>query len=307
MKTHFGVAATMLEALSETVICAQMITTSEIKISVLVERSLAIQALRAVHGAFGLDVKTAGEAVPFIPGRRPRLSRSRSQGDDGWCPTIDQETRMSGLENLVITAVELDDRQGRVTILNMPDRPGFAAQILRQVAEQSIFVDMIVQNISLVGMPTLSITVPRKDVDRAVGGGRHDRRATRGCDRARHRQALGLWRRHEITMRSGRNHVPCPGRARDRRFHGQYQRDLGECGHRPATGTCRPGNLATGFSSIRPAARHSAEPGFTGPQPAPGHTTRVVTGPFAFFQGGYHGLKRTDVRGMYSRAHYSVA
>ncbi len=68
----------------------------------------------------------------------------------------------------MITGVELDDWQGRVTVLNIPDRPGFAAQILRRVADEAIFVDMIVQNISLVGTPNLSITVPRKDVERAA-------------------------------------------------------------------------------------------------------------------------------------------
>ena len=68
----------------------------------------------------------------------------------------------------MITGVELDVRQGCVTVLNIPDRPGFAAQILRRLAEETIFVDMIVQNISLVGTPNLSITVPRRDVDRAA-------------------------------------------------------------------------------------------------------------------------------------------
>ena len=51
----------------------------------------------------------------------------------------------------MISGVELDDRQGRVTVLDISDSPGFAARILRRIAEENIFVDMIVQNISLVG------------------------------------------------------------------------------------------------------------------------------------------------------------
>jgi aspartate kinase len=72
-----------------------------------------------------------------------------------------------GLEDLVISGVELDDRQGRITVYDVSDRPGFAARILRRVAEENIFVDMIVQNISLVGKPNLSITVSRDEVERA--------------------------------------------------------------------------------------------------------------------------------------------
>ena len=171
MKTHFGVAATMLEALARAEVGVQMITTSEIKISVLVERSLATWALRAVHRAFGLDAPIDGDPAPFIPGFRRRQPHPQSLSDDGWCPAItpaSQTATAAGLEDLVISGVELDDRQGRVTVLNIPDRPGCAAQILRRVAEETIFVNMIVQNISLVGTPNLSITVPRRDVERAA-------------------------------------------------------------------------------------------------------------------------------------------
>ena len=55
MRTHTGVATTMFEALAAAGINIQMITTSEIKISVLVDRASAVPALRAVHQAFQLD------------------------------------------------------------------------------------------------------------------------------------------------------------------------------------------------------------------------------------------------------------
>ncbi len=171
MRTHFGVASLMLEALTGAEVGVQMITTSDIKISVLVERSQATQALRVVHRAFGLDTPVDGAPAPFVPSVRRRQPQTHELIDDGWCRTVNRDkhsARTEGLEDLVITAVELDDRQGRVTILNMPDTPGFAPQILRRIAEESIFVDMIVQNISLMGTPNLSVTVPRKDVDRAA-------------------------------------------------------------------------------------------------------------------------------------------
>jgi aspartate kinase len=52
MRTHSGVAATMFETLAREGINIEMISTSEIKISVLVEVSKGEQALRAVHEAF---------------------------------------------------------------------------------------------------------------------------------------------------------------------------------------------------------------------------------------------------------------
>ena len=52
MRTHSGVAATMFETLAREGINIEMISTSEIKISVLVELSKGEQALRAVHEAF---------------------------------------------------------------------------------------------------------------------------------------------------------------------------------------------------------------------------------------------------------------
>ena len=55
MRTHTGVATTMFEAVAAAGINIQMITTSEIKISILIDRDSAVAALRAVHRAFRLD------------------------------------------------------------------------------------------------------------------------------------------------------------------------------------------------------------------------------------------------------------
>lgn len=55
MRSHAGVASTMFTALGNAGIPVQMITTSEIKISVIVEESLLEQGVKAVHQAFDLD------------------------------------------------------------------------------------------------------------------------------------------------------------------------------------------------------------------------------------------------------------
>jgi len=55
MRTHAGVAATMFRTLSEKGINIQVISTSEIKVSVLVSADYTELAVRALHTAFGLD------------------------------------------------------------------------------------------------------------------------------------------------------------------------------------------------------------------------------------------------------------
>ncbi len=52
MESNPGVAAMMFEALAEANINIQMIATSEIKISVLIEREDSLRAMRVVHEAF---------------------------------------------------------------------------------------------------------------------------------------------------------------------------------------------------------------------------------------------------------------
>ncbi len=55
MRSHSGVASTMFRSLGDAGIHIQMITTSEIKISVVVDESHLEQGIRAVHSAFNLD------------------------------------------------------------------------------------------------------------------------------------------------------------------------------------------------------------------------------------------------------------
>lgn len=56
MKSHAGVAQTMFKALSEKGINIQVISTSEIKISVLVDAAYTELAIRALHSAYGLEL-----------------------------------------------------------------------------------------------------------------------------------------------------------------------------------------------------------------------------------------------------------
>ena len=64
MRTHAGVAATMFKTLSEKGINIQVISTSEIKVSVLVAADYTELAVRALHTAFDLDSEDV-EAVVY--------------------------------------------------------------------------------------------------------------------------------------------------------------------------------------------------------------------------------------------------
>jgi aspartate kinase len=55
MRTHSGVAAKMFEILSREGINIQMISTSEIKISCVIDEKYVELAIRSLHAAFGLD------------------------------------------------------------------------------------------------------------------------------------------------------------------------------------------------------------------------------------------------------------
>lgn len=55
MRSHAGVAAKMFKTLAQENINIQMITTSEIKISVIIEEKYLELAVRSLHTAFGLD------------------------------------------------------------------------------------------------------------------------------------------------------------------------------------------------------------------------------------------------------------
>jgi aspartate kinase len=70
------------------------------------------------------------------------------------------------LESALIRGVALDVEEAKVTLDEVPDRPGIAAAIFKAVAAEGIHVDMIVQNVSHDGRTDLSFTIPRADLHR---------------------------------------------------------------------------------------------------------------------------------------------
>ena len=78
----------------------------------------------------------------------------------------DEEASTGMLESALIRGVALDVEEAKVTLDEVPDRPGIAAAIFKAVAAEGIHVDMIVQNVSHDGRTDLSFTIPRADLHR---------------------------------------------------------------------------------------------------------------------------------------------
>ncbi|HEY8546469.1 MAG TPA: aspartate kinase [Acidimicrobiales bacterium] len=72
------------------------------------------------------------------------------------------------MEQAIVSAVTHDVSEAKVTVSGVPDQPGIAARLFRQLADDDVNVDMIVQNVSDHGVTDISFTVPRDDLATAV-------------------------------------------------------------------------------------------------------------------------------------------
>ncbi len=72
------------------------------------------------------------------------------------------------MEKVVVRGVAVDKDQAKVVISNLPDKPASAATIFSALADASINVDMIVQNVAHTGGVDLTFTVQRDDAAGAV-------------------------------------------------------------------------------------------------------------------------------------------
>jgi aspartate kinase len=69
------------------------------------------------------------------------------------------------MEQAVVSAITDDTSEAKITVGGVPDRPGVAAQLFRELANLGINVDMIVQNTGANGMTDISFTVAKTDLD----------------------------------------------------------------------------------------------------------------------------------------------
>ena len=158
MAHQVGVANRMFRTLANADINMQIITTSEIKISALVDRTSALEALRTVHSEYSLDkIETGHDSPPISADSRtivnPAEVIARLQGE--------------GMEGLTIDDIALDDSQSRITVNKIPNKPGVAAGMFEKIAAAGVFVDMIVQSYSSEHVADITYSVPREQFDKA--------------------------------------------------------------------------------------------------------------------------------------------
>src|SRR5262245_21138267 len=94
-------------------------------------------------------------------GVRLHVRSSFDDRDGTW--VMDEGT---ALEGVMISGTALDTDEAKVTIDDVPDRPGVAASIFKAIAAEAINVDMIVQNVSHDGTTDMSFTAPLADLPR---------------------------------------------------------------------------------------------------------------------------------------------
>ncbi|MBN2453491.1 MAG: aspartate kinase [Candidatus Omnitrophica bacterium] len=112
-------------------------------------------------GAQVLQPRSIEFAMKFAVPIHVRSSFSNRQGT-----IISREVR--AMEDIVVSGVAMNKDEAKVTICDVPDKPGIAAKIFREIARQGINVDMIVQNVSRTGATDVSFTVLAGDLGKTI-------------------------------------------------------------------------------------------------------------------------------------------
>ncbi|MBX3590473.1 MAG: aspartate kinase [Burkholderiaceae bacterium] len=87
------------------------------------------------------------------------------EANSGTLITFEEDASM---EQAVISGIAFSRDEAKITVMNVPDRPGIAYQILGPIADANVDVDMIIQNQSVGGMTDFSFTVHRNEYQKAL-------------------------------------------------------------------------------------------------------------------------------------------
>lgn len=170
MRVMSGIAEKAFAAIAAEGINIKMITTGDIKISILVDKNDGVRALKALHTAFELDQPRKGAGIPtgVAPEIATYQNRLLTGSEERSAELSLLATKLSGMEDILVSAVRHHFDQSRITVFDLPDRPGACSTIFTSIAAEGIIVDMIVQNLIGVGRAELSFSVPRADLSRAL-------------------------------------------------------------------------------------------------------------------------------------------
>ena len=78
--------------------------------------------------------------------------------------TVKEES--AGMEQVVVRGVSVERNQAKVTVTNVPDKPGCAARLFTALADAHVMVDVIVQNVSASGSTDISFTMNRDELEK---------------------------------------------------------------------------------------------------------------------------------------------
>ncbi|MBE9051687.1 aspartate kinase [Nostocales cyanobacterium LEGE 11386] len=142
-----GVAAKMFATLAEAEVNIQMISTSEVKVSCVVDATECERAVAALRKAFEIeaDKETRGQGrqkETFYTQHSARAKRPASALSAAM-PAGLYSTQHSPPP---VRGVALDMNQARLAIRQVPDRPGMAARLFGLLAQHNVSVDMIIQS-----------------------------------------------------------------------------------------------------------------------------------------------------------------
>jgi len=90
--------------------------------------------------------------------------RSSFSGNEG--THITREVR--NMEDVLVRGVTFNKDEAKVTICDVPDKPGIAAKIFDILAKENINIDMIIQNISRTGATDVSFTVLKAELAKTL-------------------------------------------------------------------------------------------------------------------------------------------
>ncbi|MDK2770180.1 MAG: aspartate kinase [Sphingomonas sp.] len=121
-------------------------------------------------GAKVLQTRSVGLAMKEGVRVRVLSSFEDTHDEEGHRGTlIVGEEEINDVERQVITGIAADKNEAKVTLTNVPDRPGAVAHIFGPLAEAGMNVDMIVQNVAhATGSTDVTFTVPRAELARAL-------------------------------------------------------------------------------------------------------------------------------------------
>jgi aspartate kinase len=102
-------------------------------------------------------------SVEYARNNHVKVHVRSSFSEEGGTWVTEEDVRM---EKAIVSGVAHDTSEAKVTLMEVPDRPGVAATIFRALADEGVSVDMIVQNISHQGRTDVSFTMPKDDLIR---------------------------------------------------------------------------------------------------------------------------------------------